>query len=414
MRTKIICTLGPSTNTEKSIAKLIENGMDIARINFSHGNYDEHSKTIMNIKNARGKRIQPAIALDTKGPEIRLDMLDSEMLVKKNQKIKISNNNGNGTIRINIDNINQIKAGMKILIDDGKLRLNVLNINENSIMCISENEHVVKRNKAVNIPNISLNESVPTEKDKNDIKFGIEHGIDMIFLSFVNSASEILAVRNFISGLTDDMPIIISKIESVNGLKNVEEIANVSDGIMVARGDLSVEIGLEKTFSAQKEIIEICGKLKCPVIMATQMLESMCENIMPTRAEISDIGNAVLDRCDCVMLSGETASGKYPFKCLKIMKKIILDAENFFNKHKKTNQNVLIKIISTQKEILNFNKTEHFWDKMYIISKKLSALRKVSFLLNVHTVHQSEIESRKSIIEKLINKHDLKSYLIED
>lgn len=327
MKTKIICTV--SKHSMKYLKDFIHSGISVVRLNFSHGDHQLHKNVIEDIKRIKKQlgNTDLAIALDTKGPEIRLN-LEKEILVQENRIFSLSHENLNSDLKIDLQDLSQIKKGMIIRIDDGKLEMEVIDTS-NKILCRSKNKHLIKPNKSVNIPGISMNESTPTEKDKKDIQFGLEMGVDMFFISFVNSAKDIQNVRKIINN--SKKFTIFAKIESLNGLKNIEEIVQESDGVMIARGDLSVEIGYENLFSAQKKIVQVAKKYNKPVIMATQMLESMCNNLYPLRSEVSDIGNAVLDGCDYVMLSGETANGKFPVESVKVMKNVILDAERFIN-----------------------------------------------------------------------------------
>lgn len=400
-RTKIICTIGPKSDNCATLRELKRNGMDISRINMSHGTHETHQKTIDNIVRIRENDVYPGIALDTKGPEMRLK-IEGPLEIKEGEKIKLSGLDGNGQIKINFANMGKIKKGMLVLIDDGKLQLEVVQVQDGKeIICRAQNSHVVLPNKAVNIPDAGMDESVPTEKDRDDILFGLKNRVDYIFLSFVNNATEIRNVRAFIRGMGDHMPVIIAKIESKESVKNINEIIAEADGIMVARGDLSVEIGLKYSFSAQKMITKKCLQKKKPVIMATQMLESMCNNGFPTRAEISDIGNAVLDSCDCVMLSGETAAGHFPALSVKTMKTVINDAEFFKYGEQRENAKILL--------IFMNNYSDHVVELKYsykvpivVISKNEKLLRGISHHLGFFSFKMGDNESQNEALKRAV------------
>lgn len=330
MRINIICTIGPSSR--RILEKMVHSGMSVARLNFSHGTYEQYKEIILDLKKIRKdlKISKPAIAIDTKGPELRLK-IKKDVQINVGETVTLSNGTDEADFEIQLNNIAQVQVGQIVLFDDGKIQFEVIENKNSIIKMISKNSHFVKNNKAVNIPGILMDEITPTKKDIADINFGLEQEVDMFFLSFVNTAEEVRSCRKLVPADVKTPPLFISKIESLLGLQNIEEIVQESDGIMIARGDLSVEIGFENLFSAQKQITAFCKKYNKPFIMATQMLESMCESPVPYRSEISDIGNAVLDMCDCTMLSGESAGGKYPLESVEVMKKIILDAENYQN-----------------------------------------------------------------------------------
>lgn len=328
-KTKIVCTIGPASEEKNIFKKLVINGLNVARLNFSHGNHGEHKERFEMIKEVREELNEPvAILLDTKGPEIRTgNFKDSEVVLKEGQKFTITTRDviGDSTIcNVSYEGLaKDVSPGDTILIDDGLVALTVENItNGTDIECTVQNTGVVKDHKGVNVPGVKINLPAITEKDESDIKFGIQMDIDFIAASFVRKASDVLAIRRILEEENADNIQIISKIENQEGMDNLDEIIEVSDGLMVARGDLGVEIPTEEIPLAQKEMIRKCNKAGKPVITATQMLDSMIRNPRPTRAEVTDVANAILDGTDAIMLSGETAAGKYPEEAVEVMSNI--------------------------------------------------------------------------------------------
>lgn len=332
-KTKIICTMGPNTNDKKLMTGLAENGMNIARFNFSHGSYEEHKGRLDLLKEVRKEVGLPIAALlDTKGPEIRTGLLKDgkKVTLKEGQTYTLTINEivGDENIcYINYDGLNKdVTAGNKILIDDGLIELEVTSVNDTDIVCTVINGGELGERKGVNVPNVKIHLPALTEKDKDDILFGIAQGFDFIAASFVRTADAILEIRKILDEY--ESPIqIIAKIENAEGIENLDEIIAVSDGIMVARGDMGVEIPMQEVPHIQKTIIRKCNAACKPVITATQMLDSMIRNPRPTRAEVTDVANAVYDGTDAVMLSGETAMGKYPLEALKTMAQICETSE---------------------------------------------------------------------------------------
>lgn len=325
-KTKIVCTIGPASEKKEVLAQLIKNGLNVARLNFSHGDHEEHLKRIDTIKEVREELNVPvAILLDTKGPEIRTGKFkEPEVLLEEGQTFTLTSREvlGDKTIcSISYTGLpKDVKEGDMILIDDGLVALKVQKIVDNTeIECIVENAGVVKNHKGVNVPGVKINLPAVTQKDVDDIKFGIQQDIDFIAASFVRKADDVLAIRRILEENNAEHIQIISKIENQEGVDNLDEIIRLSDGIMVARGDLGVEIPTEEMPLVQKEMIQKCNKLAKPVITATQMLDSMIRNPRPTRAEVTDVANAILDGTDAIMLSGETAAGKYPAEAVKTM-----------------------------------------------------------------------------------------------
>lgn len=329
MRTKIVCTIGPSSESEEVLEQLINEGMSVARLNFSHGSIPEHKIKIDRIKKVREKLQRPvAIMFDTKGPEIRLGNLkdDMEPYLNVDDEYILTTKDLIGDEKIASITYKElpkdIKKGDSILIDDGLIELKVESVTGDEIHTKVVNGGFIKSKKGVNVPNVKLRLPSLTEKDIADLKFGVKEDIDFVAASFVRTKEDVLNIRSVLESEGMYNVQIISKIENKEGLENIDAIIEVSDGIMVARGDLGVEIPTEEVPIVQKEIIKKCNLKGKPVITATQMLDSMIRNPRPTRAEANDVANAVLDGSDAIMLSGETASGAYPVEAVKTMAKI--------------------------------------------------------------------------------------------
>lgn len=329
MRTKIVCTIGPSSESEEVLEQLINEGMSVARLNFSHGSIPEHKIKIDRIKKVREKLKRPvAIMFDTKGPEIRLGNLkdDMEPYLHVDDEYVLTTKDIIGDEKIASITYKElpkdIKKGDSILIDDGLIELKVESVTGDEIHTRVVNGGFIKSKKGVNVPNVKLRLPSLTEKDIADLKFGVKEDIDFVAASFVRTKEDVLNIRSVLESEGMYNIQIISKIENKEGLENIDAIIEVSDGIMVARGDLGVEIPTEEVPIIQKEIIKKCNLKGKPVITATQMLDSMIRNPRPTRAEANDVANAVIDGSDAIMLSGETASGAYPVEAVKTMAKI--------------------------------------------------------------------------------------------
>ncbi len=333
-KTKIVCTIGPSSESLENTKKLIMAGMNVARLNFSHGDFEEHGNRIINIRKAcaeLGKTV--AILLDTKGPEIRLGKLAEEPIeLVAGEKITLTTEEILGDknrIPVTYSNLPaDVTVGSTILIDDGLIGLTVTGVQGTEIECQIVNSGQIKSKKGVNVPGVAISLPGITEKDANDIVFGIEQGVDFIAASFVRKASDVLEIRELLEKHNASHIQIISKIENQQGVDNLDEILEVSDGLMVARGDLGVEIPAEEVPLVQKSMIQKCNRAGKPVITATQMLDSMQRNPRPTRAEASDVANAIFDGTDAIMLSGETAAGKYPVESVMTMSRIAERAES--------------------------------------------------------------------------------------
>ena len=333
-KTKVVCTMGPNTNDRELLKKLIENGMDVARFNFSHGDHEEQKSRMDLLKELRQElNTNTAILLDTKGPEIRTGVLKGgkRIMLKAGEQFTLTTEEIEGDeskVSITYEGLVQdVDAGRVILIDDGLIELKVVGKSEKEIFCEVINGGELGERKGVNVPNVAVRLPAITEKDKDDIRFGVEQGIDFIAASFVRNAECVLEIKAYLKELGAPYVPIIAKGENAEGIKNIDEIIRAADGVMVARGDLGVEIPAEEVPYLQKMIIQKCNMNFKTVITATQMLDSMMRNPRPTRAEVTDVANAVYDGTDAVMLSGETAQGKYPLEALQMMVHIIQNTE---------------------------------------------------------------------------------------
>ncbi|QHW30631.1 pyruvate kinase [Paenibacillus rhizovicinus] len=357
-KTKIVCTIGPSSESLENTKKLINAGMNVARLNFSHGDFEEHGNRIKNIRQASielGQNV--AILLDTKGPEIRLGKLKEEPIeLNQGETITLTTEEILGDrdrIPVTYSNLPaDVEIGSTILIDDGLIGLTVEEVQGTEIKCRIVNSGPIKSKKGVNVPGVHISLPGITEKDAGDIVFGIEQGVDFIAASFVRKATDVLEIRELLEKHSAGHIQIISKIENQQGVDNLDEILEVSDGLMVARGDLGVEIPAEEVPLVQKQMIQKCNRAGKPVITATQMLDSMQRNPRPTRAEASDVANAIFDGTDAIMLSGETAAGKYPVESVQTMSRIAVRAESaldyreIFTKQAKAQQTTVTEAIS--------------------------------------------------------------------
>ena len=336
-KTKIICTIGPASQDRQTLKNMMLSGMNAARMNFSHGSHEEQKKKIDLVKELREELGLPiSIILDTKGPEIRTGQFaDKEVQLLEGQKFILTMEEVLGTNEMCTVSykglIDDVKPGDQILIDDGLIGMTIDEIRDEKIICTVNNGGEIKDYKSVNVPGVTVKLPAITEKDKQDIEFGIRENVDFIAASFVRKASDVEEMRAFLKKHGAEHIKIISKIENKEGVDNILEIIAVSDFIMVARGDLGVEIPAEQVPLTQKKIIKLCNLEGKPVITATQMMDSMIRNPRPTRAEVADVANAIFDGTDVIMLSGETASGKYPEEALQTMVDIAVTTESALN-----------------------------------------------------------------------------------
>ncbi|CEE93145.1 pyruvate kinase I (formerly F), fructose-stimulated [Xenorhabdus nematophila str. Anatoliense] len=338
-KTKIVCTIGPKTESEERLTELLNAGMNVMRLNFSHGDYEEHGQRIKNIRAVTAKTgKKAAILLDTKGPEIRTMKLEEgndvsltagQIFTFTTDKSVIGNQD---RVAISYAGLPaDLAPGKTVLVDDGLIAMTVKEITATEVICEVLNNGDLGENKGVNLPNVSINLPALAEKDKQDLVFGCEQGVDFIAASFIRKRSDVLEIREHLKAHGGEHIQIISKIENQEGLNNFDEILEASDGIMVARGDLGVEIPVEEVIFSQKMMIEKCNSARKVVITATQMLDSMIKNPRPTRAEAGDVANAILDGTDAVMLSGESAKGKYPVEAVSIMATICERTDRVMN-----------------------------------------------------------------------------------
>lgn len=355
-KTKIICTLGPAVDSDDKIRQLLEAGMDCARLNFSHGTHEEHRERIMRARRVSGDMRRPlAILLDTKGPEIRVkNFTDGRAELVEGQQFilddKIDEPGDSTRVAITYADLwKSVNPGDQILVDDGKVELSVVSADGGAILCNVIHGGVLKDKKSINVPEVVIPMSFMSETDKADLLFGIEMKVDFIAASFVRTADDVREMRAFLDANGGNDIWIISKVESRHSIANLDEIIDVSDGIMVARGDLGVEIPFSQIPAIQKEMIHKCTLKAKIIVTATQMLESMTKSPRPTRAEVSDVANAIFDGTDVIMLSGETAAGSYPVEAVRTMAEIALTTEKSIN----YNREFIRDYLSLEKNIAN-------------------------------------------------------------
>ncbi|NLL92470.1 MAG: pyruvate kinase [Ruminococcaceae bacterium] len=334
IRTRFVCTLGPAVDDEKSVRALVSEGFDVARMNFSHGTHEEHEKRLKQFRKiCKEQNTNVAVLMDTRGPEIRLGMITGgEITLETGKRITLTTDvvDGNSEI-ISISSKTlpgDVSVGDSILIDDGLVELTVESLTNTEIVCLIRNGGAVSSRKSINVPNTILSLPSMTEQDERDLLFAIKHDFDFVAISFARKKEDIIDYSRFLEKNGGGGIKLIAKIENREGVNNIDDIIRLSDGIMIARGDLGVEISVEEIPVVQKQLIEKCNKAGKPVITATQMLDSMIRNPRPTRAEVTDVANAVFDGTSALMLSGETASGKYPIQSLATMRKIAKQAES--------------------------------------------------------------------------------------
>lgn len=333
-KTRIVCTMGPACDDENILREMMLSGMNVARFNFSHGNHEEQKERIDRVKKVREELgLNIALMLDTKGPEIRIRQFETgKTTLFPGNKFTLCCYDIPGTderVSVTYENLyNELETGNELLIDDGLVKIRVEKIEDKDIICTVIDGGELSNNKSINIPGVNILLPALTERDIEDILFGIENDMDVVAASFIRSKEDVEGIRKLLDENGGSDIMIISKIENRKGVDNLDEIIDASDGVMVARGDLGVEIPAKEVPVVQKKMIRKCNILGKPVITATQMLDSMIENPRPTRAEVGDVANAVFDGSDCVMLSGETAAGKYPVESVKTMAEVVLTAEN--------------------------------------------------------------------------------------
>ncbi len=355
-KTKIVCTLGPASNNADTMREMLKAGMNVARLNFSHGTHEEHRKTMETFRKVRDELDLPAaVLLDTKGPEIRLgDFESGSVILEEGDEFTLTSNECLGTkekVSTTYKALpSQVSLGTAILIDDGRVRLRVTDMTEEEVRCIVVTGGKISNRKGVNIPNQSLDLEYISEADRSDILFGIEMDVDYVAASFVRNAMDVKILRALLNENGGERIKIISKIENTEGIENFKEILALSDGIMIARGDMGVEVDFEKLPGIQKKFIKECCKAGKTVITATQMLESMTHSPAPTRAEITDVANAVFDGTSAVMLSGESAAGDYPVETVKTMAKIVSQAEE---DAEEVNQYKFLEVESNARDVSN-------------------------------------------------------------
>lgn len=356
-KTKIIATIGPASSTRSILKRMISAGMNVARLNFSHGTYDQHFDVIQTIRQLSEEMHKSVgILLDLQGPKIRTGTLKKgePVLLKNRSSFKITSRKVGGTesiVSTTYTNLpGDVTEGDTILIDDGLIELKVISKSKDTVSTIVMVGGQLKEHKGINLPGVKISAPSLTKKDISDLKYGIKVGVDYFALSFVRTAADLRHIKSIIKKQKSDIPVI-AKIEKPEAIENIDEIIETADGIMVARGDLGVELRPELVPNIQKQIINKSMIANKPVITATQMLETMCTNAIPTRAEASDVANAIFDGTDAVMLSGETAAGKYPIKAIQMMKRIATQAENspfmkYNMKYKKDEKNLVAHAVS--------------------------------------------------------------------
>ena len=332
-RAKIVCTIGPSCSTEAALRDLMRLGMDVARLNFSHGTHEEHGRVIERLRKAAAAEERTICILqDLQGPKIRTGRLRDRrpLMLATGSRVTITPKNILGTPAVISTSFaalaNEVQSGSRILLSDGLIELRVVAIDGRDVKCEVVNGGELREQQGINLPGTAVHVPALTEKDKKDLEFGIARGVDMVALSFVRTADDVLEAKRLIGHRSDDLPVI-AKLEKPQAIEHLDEILAAADGVMVARGDLGVELPPEQVPVIQKQIIRRAGEARKPVITATQMLESMIEHPRPTRAEASDVANAIFDGTDAAMLSAETASGRYPREAVTMMSRIIVEAE---------------------------------------------------------------------------------------
>jgi pyruvate kinase len=429
-RAKIICTIGPACDSEEMIRDLMRMGMDVARLNFSHGTHPEHAQRIERLRSA-AKYLKRTICIiqDLQGPKIRTGRLKDgkAVLLKTGAVVIITPRKVLGTNTLIATDFaglaREVEPGARVLLSDGRIELIVRAIRGDDVECEVRNGGTLKEQQGINLPGAALGIPALTEKDKRDLEFGLKHGVDVVALSFVRSADDIRTAKSLMRGFGKSVPII-AKLEKPQAIEHLEEILEVANGVMIARGDLGVEMELERVPIIQKLVIQRAGVWRKPVITATQMLESMTENPRPTRAEASDVANAIFDGTDVVMLSGETASGRYPRETVAMMARIILEAEASIAEmplaprrrreaHRYSVAETICESIAHAAEDLPMGAIAVFTESgntarmlskhrpkvcIYAFSRKPEVCNRMNALWGVHPVHKEEWESAESML----------------
>jgi pyruvate kinase len=335
-KSKIVATIGPASNSLEIIEKLIDSGMNVARLNFSHGTHAEHLKVILLIRQLESKYHPTGILLDIAGPKIRIGEIENDtVFLHRNDKIMLTEQKilgSNKQVTVNLVGFSKVvQPGERILLNDGLVELSVISVEAGDVLCQVESDGYISSRKGISLPSTSTGVELLSDKDKADIRFGISQGVDFMAISFVRNGDDVREVKDFIESEGGNIPVI-AKIEKPEALDNFTDILAESDGIMIARGDLGVEVAFEKIPIIQKKLIKMANKACKPVITATQMLASMVENLRPTRAEVTDVANAILDGTDAVMLSEETAIGENPVLAVQTMAKLAIEVEKSLNR----------------------------------------------------------------------------------
>ena len=447
-KTKIICTLGPACDNEETLRGLIREGLDAARFNFSHGTHPEHKERIERFRKVEKEfGLKLPCILDTKGPEIRLGKFEQPVILQEGQKFTLTTKEVMGDINQSTvshkDITKDLKAGDIVLIDDGLVEMVVDNITDTDVVCTVKNTGKISSNKGVNLPGIKTSLPSLTEKDINDLKFGVENGFDMVAASFIRSKEDCLNIKKYLKEFGGEHIQLIVKIENQEGLDNFDDILTACEGVMVARGDLGVEIPVERIPIEQKKMIRKCCKAGKFVITATQMLDSMINNPRPTRAEVTDISNAIIDGSSVVMLSGETAAGKHPIESVRYMNTIALETEKHLDltelayslrdfKNVDLKNDIAYKkvidysacvtanllnaaaIISVTEDGLNPVILSNYRAKapIFAITKSERVARNLSLIWNVQPVFVPESENTKDLVQKGIEKFKEMKFLV--
>jgi pyruvate kinase len=428
-RAKIICTIGPACNTEAAMRDLMRLGMDVARLNFSHGSHEDHSRNIQRLRDAALKEGRTICILqDLQGPKIRTGRLKNHkpVLLKSGSTVIITPQNIEGTSKLISTTFpdlgREVQPGAQVLLSDGLIELKVRRVRGEDIEAEVINGGLLGEHQGINLPGVALSIPAMTEKDRKDLEFGLKHHVDLVALSFVRSASDVRGVKDIITANGAAVPVI-AKLEKPQALEHLEEILEVAEGVMVARGDLGVEMPPEKVPVIQKHVIRRATHWRKPVITATQMLESMIENPRPTRAEASDVANAIFDGTDAVMLSGETASGQYPREAVAIMAKIVVEAETniaeYTNPSRRrerrplTISETICESIAHAAEDLHMGAIAVFTEtgntarlvskyrpktQIYAFSHKIQVCNRMNVLWGVHPVHRKQVGSSDDMV----------------